>query len=69
MFQKIYLGPVTNDKNKVLKDLNVREIVTLAPILVVILWIGLYPKPFFMLITPAVEKMVLLLQPALGLVR
>ena len=69
MFQKIYLGPVTDDKNKVLKDLDVREIITLAPILVVILWIGLYPKPFFMLITPAVEKMVLLLQPALGLVR
>ncbi len=69
MFQKVYLGPVTNEKNFSLKDLNTREIITLAPIIVLILWIGLYPKPFFMLIAPAVDKMVLLLQPALGLVR
>jgi NADH-quinone oxidoreductase subunit M len=69
MFQKVYLGPVTNEKNFSLKDLNAREIITLAPIMVLILWIGLYPKPFFMLIAPAVDKMVLLLQPALGLVR
>lgn len=68
-FQKIYLGPLSNEKNKVLKDLSAREIITLAPILVMTLWIGAYPKPFFMLITPAVEKLMTIIQPAIGLIK
>jgi NADH-quinone oxidoreductase subunit M len=35
-----------------------REIVTLVPLLVFIFWIGLYPKPFFALMAPAVDKLV-----------
>jgi len=62
MFQKLFLGPVTKEENKKLKDLNWREIVTLVPILVLVIWIGLYPKPFFALMTPAVDKLVAVLQ-------
>ncbi len=58
MFQKLFLGPVTKDENKSLKDLNRREIITLAPLLIFIFWIGLYPKPFFTLMAPTVEKLV-----------
>ncbi|HLF89313.1 MAG TPA: NADH-quinone oxidoreductase subunit M [Anaerolineales bacterium] len=64
MFQKLFLGPVTHEENKKLLDLNWREIFTLAPILVFIFWIGLYPKPFFTLMAPAVEKLVAALQTA-----
>jgi len=62
MFQKLFLGPVDKEENKALKDLNLREIVTLVPILVLIFWIGLYPKPFFSLIAPSVDKVVAALQ-------
>jgi NADH-quinone oxidoreductase subunit M len=62
MFQKLFLGPVTKEENKKLKDLSWREIVTLIPILVLVIWIGLYPKPFFALMTPAVDKLVAVLQ-------
>jgi NADH-quinone oxidoreductase subunit M len=58
MFQKMFLGPITNEKNEGLKDLNAREIITLVPLLVLIFWIGLYPKPFFDLIGPSVEHLV-----------
>jgi NADH-quinone oxidoreductase subunit M len=61
MFQKMFLGPLTNEKNENLKDLNAREIITLVPLLVLIFWIGLYPKPFFDLIGPTVENLVSML--------
>jgi NADH-quinone oxidoreductase subunit M len=64
MFQKLFLGPVDKDENKILLDLNIREIVTLVPIIILIFWIGLYPKPFFELIAPSVEKVMALLQNA-----
>jgi len=64
MFQKLFLGPVTKEENRVLLDLNWREIVTLLPLIVLIFWIGLYPKPFFQLMAPAVDKLVTALQTA-----
>ncbi len=66
MFQKIFLGPEGSIVEEVkkhghaLRDMNVREIITIVPLLVFIFWIGLYPKPFFDLMAPAVEKLLLL---------
>lgn len=64
MFQKVFLGPVTHSENLSLKDLTAREILTLAPILGMIFWIGLFPKPFFALIAPTVEKLLAVIQTA-----
>lgn len=46
MFQRVMFGPVTNDKNKELQDLNAREIGLLVPIMIFIIWIGVYPSYF-----------------------
>jgi NADH-quinone oxidoreductase subunit M len=68
MFQKMFLGPEGSIVEEVkkhghaLRDLNAREIITIVPLLVFIFWIGLYPKPFFELMAPAVDKLVLLIQ-------
>ncbi len=62
MFQKLFLGPITKEENRNLPDLNWREVLTLAPLVFLIFWIGLYPKPFFMLMAPAVENLVRMLQ-------
>jgi NADH-quinone oxidoreductase subunit M len=64
MFQKMFLGEVTNEKNKSLKDLSRWETGILVPLLVLIFWIGLYPKPFFDLMTPSVNQLAAALQAA-----
>jgi NADH-quinone oxidoreductase subunit M len=64
MFEKTFLGPVSVEENRSLKDLNLREIITVAPLIVIIFWMGIYPKPFFDLINPAVEQLVQLVQSA-----
>jgi NADH-quinone oxidoreductase subunit M len=58
MFGKMFMGPVTNEENRGLKDLNRREILILVPILVLIFWIGLYPQPFLNLIAASVNTLV-----------
>ena len=58
MFQKMFLGPAGEiTQHHELKDLNWREIATVAPLLVFMFWIGLYPAPFFNLIAPAVTQL------------
>ncbi len=67
MFQKMFLGPqgeIVDEVKKhghAIRDLNWREIATIVPLLIFIFWIGLYPKPFFDLMAPAVENLVKML--------
>jgi NADH-quinone oxidoreductase subunit M len=46
MFQRVMFGKVTNEKNENLKDLSWREIAYFAPLLLFIVWIGVYPSTF-----------------------
>jgi NADH-quinone oxidoreductase subunit M len=64
MFQKLFLGPVDKEENRKLLDLNSREILVLVPLVVLIFWIGIYPRPFFELMAPAVDQLVAALQTA-----
>ncbi len=64
MFQKMFLGPVDKEENQGLSDLNWREVAILVPLLVLIFWIGLYPRPFFTLMAPAVDQLVAVMQTA-----
>lgn len=58
MFQKIFMGPAGEiTHHHELKDLNWREIITMVPLIIFMFWIGLYPKPFFDILAPAVEKL------------
>ena len=47
LYQRVFFGSVTNPKNEKLHDLTPREIATFVPLIIMALWIGVYPKPFF----------------------
>jgi NADH-quinone oxidoreductase subunit M len=46
MLQRVVFGPVTNDENARLSDLNNREAALLLPLLVLMLFMGVYPRVF-----------------------
>lgn len=46
MFQRVNFGKLDKPENQVLKDLNLREIVVLVPIVLFCFWIGIYSSTF-----------------------
>jgi NADH-quinone oxidoreductase subunit M len=46
MVQRVFFGKVTNDKNKTLADLSWREIGLMIPLLILMVYMGVFPKPF-----------------------
>ncbi len=46
MYQRVVFGKVTREANLALRDLSLREWLVLAPVLLFIVWIGVYPVAF-----------------------
>jgi len=46
MFQRVMFGTIENPNNHSLKDINKREWLSFVPIVVFIVWIGIYPRTF-----------------------
>jgi NADH-quinone oxidoreductase subunit M len=63
-YQRVFHGPLTIDANRGLPDLGGRELAMLAPVLALILFIGVYPKPFLDRIEPSAQRVVERLQDA-----
>jgi len=40
-----FFGPLDNEENMKLKDLNKRETWSLIPLVAIVIWLGVYPKP------------------------
>jgi NADH-quinone oxidoreductase subunit M len=62
MYQRVVFGEVRHEENRRLPDLNAREIWTLVPILLLIVWIGVYPKPFTTVTERAVADLLQVVQ-------
>jgi NADH-quinone oxidoreductase subunit M len=57
MFQRVNYGPVTNEKNSVLSDLQPREWAVLVPIIALCLLMGGLPNLFLRPMAPAVDRL------------
>jgi len=58
LYQRVFFGEITNPANANLPDLTPREQLTVVPLVVLALWIGLYPKPMFDVLRIPSEKIV-----------
>jgi len=46
MVERVFWGPLDNPKNEGLADISLRELIVVAPLLVFIIWIGVFPTTF-----------------------
>jgi NADH-quinone oxidoreductase subunit M len=58
MLQRVVLGQAATSMVSQLPDITVREMVTLAPLVVLVFAIGVYPGPLMELMDAAVTKLV-----------
>ena len=58
MYQRVCFGEVTREENRRVADLTPREWVVLTPVLVFIVWIGVYPTTFTGLSEASVEALI-----------
>jgi NADH-quinone oxidoreductase subunit M len=58
MFQKVFMGEVTNKENENLEKLHWQELAVLIPICIAVVWIGLQSAPFFGSMDASVNQLV-----------
>ncbi|MGH7657811.1 MAG: proton-conducting transporter membrane subunit, partial [Gemmatimonadales bacterium] len=63
--QRIIYNPLDKAENKSLLDLSARELAVLVPLLIGIVWLGLYPRPVLDRMEPAARRYLEIVQPHL----
>jgi len=63
LYQRTMFGKVENPKNERLLDIGQREFATFAPLLVLAVWMGIYPAPFLRRLAPSVQQIVMRVSP------
>ena len=63
LYQRMFFGNIDNPKNENLTDMNGREWAYMLPLVVLSLWIGIYPKPFIEYIQKPVNSVVRQVRP------
>jgi NADH-quinone oxidoreductase subunit M len=63
LYQRTMFGKVENPKNEALADVGMREFALFAPLIVLAVWIGLYPKPFLDRLNTSVTRVVARVSP------
>ncbi|MFO1083682.1 MAG: NADH-quinone oxidoreductase subunit M [Reyranellaceae bacterium] len=69
LYRKIVFGELTKESLKAILDMNRREIAVFLPLVLLTLWMGIYPNSFLDPMAPAVDKLVADYQNAIKLAR
>ncbi len=63
LYQRVMFGPLEKEENRVLLDLNWREMATFVPLIILAFWIGLYPNTFLDYLHDPVNQIVERVRP------
>jgi NADH-quinone oxidoreductase subunit M len=55
LVQRVLFGEVTHEENRTMKDVAWNEIAAVLPLVVLMIWIGVYPQPFLRKMQPSVQ--------------
>jgi NADH-quinone oxidoreductase subunit M len=58
LYRKIIFGELTKDSLKAILDMNRREVAVFLPLVLIVLWMGIYPNSFLDPMAPAVDKLI-----------
>jgi len=58
LYRKIIFGELTKDSLKAILDMSPREIAVFLPLVLITLWMGVYPNSFLDPMAPAVDKLI-----------
>ncbi len=58
LYKKTFFGPITNPINEKLEDIKGREIVALVPLVMLVVYLGVYPKPILEPVDKSVKQLV-----------
>ncbi len=56
MYQRVFMGKIEKDENNALLDLNKREIATILPLILLALWMGIFPGGFLRKMDTSLQK-------------
>ena len=63
--QRVFFNPITHPENQDLQDATPRELAVLIPLIVAMLWMGLYPQPILRRTEAAAKRYVETVRPYL----
>jgi NADH-quinone oxidoreductase subunit M len=58
LYKKTFFGPVTHAVNEKLTDVKGRELAALVPLVAIVVWLGVYPKPVLEPVDKSVKQLV-----------
>jgi len=64
MYQRVFFGEVTNEKNRHIPDCDAREKIMLTAVVAVMLLMGVYPQPFLRQMDSSVSQVLARVNPA-----
>ena len=57
LVQRVFFGPITHEENKNVPEMTWNEIAAMVPLLILMVWIGVYPRTFLEPMRPSVARL------------
>jgi len=58
LYKKTFFGPITNPVNEKLQDIKGREVAALVPLVMLVVYLGVYPKPILEPVDNSVKQLI-----------